>query len=155
MGFFGTWPFDVLGTTRDTLDVFDATQLKRISLVLAAGAHRIASASKGDVLEIAETFVRRGKIRLLEASREAVPYKLDRELRALETLARLEGAELSPFRDQLLDAGSRKLPADERSSIFGKTGVLEGPLTEELVPCTRNVRWPSRWACTLISRFSR
>ncbi len=94
MGFFGTWPFEVLGTTRDTLEVFDATQMKRMSLVLAAGTHRIANASEADALILADAFLKRAEKRLLDATPEAFPYKLDRELRALDTLARLEGGDL-------------------------------------------------------------
>jgi aminopeptidase YwaD len=137
MGFFGAWPFELLGTTRDTLDVFDATQMKRMSLVLAAGAYRIASASEVDVLAIARGFVRRAEKRLLDVTSDALRYKLDRELRALDTLSRLHGLDLSTFRDRLLDAGRRAgvshPPQEETSAVFARTDVLRGPLTEDFV----------------------
>ncbi len=139
MGFFGAWPFELLGTTRDTVEVFDATQMKRMSLVLAAGAYRIASASEEDALAIARGFVRRAEKRILDETggADALGYKLDRELRALATLERLHPRGLASFRDRLLEAGKRAGanldPLKEGSPIFAKTGVLRGPLTEEFV----------------------
>lgn len=148
MGFFGAWPFEFLGTTRDTVEVFDATQMKRMSLVLAAGAYRIANASPENAREIAGRFVMRAEKRILDAvadtpsSMEELGFKLDREMRALETLSRIQTPDLSYFRERLLDAGerarktvagsSRQLPKDE-SGVYVKTGVLRGPLTEDFL----------------------
>ncbi len=124
MGFFGTWPFHFLGTTRDTLEMFDATQLKRVSLVLAAGAYAIASAQDDDVSHLAYRFLNRAQKRLLdETSRQlaelsaspesedpyvvykfamdALHWKQDRETRALATLRRLGDLELRPVTDSL------------------------------------------------------
>jgi len=155
MGFFGAWPFEFLGTTRDTLEVFDATQMKRVSLVLAAGAYRIANASPEDARAIADLFLRHAEKRILDeigrsaSAMETLPFELDREMRALESLSRLRAPDRSYFRQRLLDAaerarrilarGSGELPlraprpADEESLVYVKTGILEGPLTEEFV----------------------
>ncbi len=145
MGFFGAWPFEFLGTTRDTLEVFDATQMKRVSLVLAAGAYRVANASNEDALAIARGFLTRAEKRILdETSDESAPgalvFKLDREMRALAALSQLHDQALPSFRDELLDAGNRArarqpdlAPVGEDSRVYVKTGVLEGPLTEEFV----------------------
>ena len=154
MGFLGAWPFEFLGTTRDTLEVFDATQMKRVSLVLAAGAYRVANASPEDAAAIADLFLRRAEKRLLAEtgrdgdSPERLAFKVDRELRALDALSRLGPAELPRFRDRLLEAGKRARetllhripqpqsvapPLAEESSVYVKTGVLQGPLTEEFV----------------------
>jgi len=148
MGFFGAWPFEFLGTTRDTLEVFDATQMKRVSLVLAAGAYRVASASDEDALAIARVFLTRAEKRILdvtsyESAVGALDFKLDREMRALAALSQLHDRRLPSFRDELLDAGKRALarhsrqpdlaPVEEASRVYVKTGILEGPLTEEFV----------------------
>ena len=154
MGFFGAWPFEFLGTTRDTLEVFDATQMKRVSLVLAAGAYRVANASDEDALAIARLFLRRAEKRILDEtgrigeSSERLGFKVDRELRALDALSRLGLPELPRFRERLLAAGERAgeilsrrtpeppsvaPPLAEGSRVYVKTGVLQGPLTEEFV----------------------
>jgi Peptidase family M28 len=128
MGFFGAWPFDFLGTTGDTLEVYDATQSMRVSFILAAGAYAVASASREDVVLMGESFLLRAEKRLLDrtslqigllaragsddeiydayaSGAEALFFALDREKRALATLSRLADGRDESLQRELQAAG--------------------------------------------------
>lgn len=144
MGFFGCWPFDFLGTTADTVELFDATQLKRVALILAAGSYAIAGAARAEVEQLGRLFTNRAEQRILARAvaleariarlppdsddtdlfpeyRDAVAalrWELDRELRAAGTLARLHDDDGGPGSDpidaRLRDAAGRARDGLER-----------------------------------------